>query len=264
MAVSMVSDPESEQELAESHLMLKNDCLCFRMSSSFVGNNPSLQIHSFSEDRGKCNQTGNPSISDFSTNLTSDILILADSSHLPSDEAYRQCLSLPCNRLSTPCYECKPNARHFFDKIFIKAWFCWGEVCLFCHMTSVSWLEIMIQHTPSIICDFHIHVDFRLSILFPHIFWFLHQNWVGIGGFTLTKLRQVGDEEKTIPSCLDTRSPMIAPPVLPQSAFCALKKTDWPKLDRFKFLILDILSARRVSAELHLLDQSEAMWSSGI
>ncbi len=58
MAVSMGSDPESEQELAEScHLMLKNDCLCFRMSSSFVGNNqsPSLQIHSFSEDRGKCN-----------------------------------------------------------------------------------------------------------------------------------------------------------------------------------------------------------------
>ena len=131
-------------------------------------------------------------------------------------------------------------------------------------LMSVGWWEIMIQHTPSIICDFHIHVDFRLGILFPHIFWFLHQNWVGIGGFTLTKLRQVGDEEKTIPSCLDTRSPMIAPPVLPQSAFCAVKKTDWPKLDRFKFLILDILSARRVSAELHLLDQSIAMWSSGI
>ncbi len=87
---------------------------------------------------------------------------------------------------------------------------------------------------------------------------------MGIGGFTLTKLRQVGDEEKTILSCLDTSSPMIAPPVLPQNAFCALKKTDWPKLDRFKFLVLDILSARRVSAELHLLDQSEAMGSSGI
>jgi hypothetical protein len=57
---------------------------------------------------------------------------------------------------------------------------------------------------------------------------------------------------------------MIAPPVLPQSAFCALKKTDWQKLDRFKFLVLDTLSARRVSAELHLLAQSEAMWSSGI
>ena len=36
MAVSMVSDPESEQELEESHLMLKNDCFCFRMSSYFV------------------------------------------------------------------------------------------------------------------------------------------------------------------------------------------------------------------------------------
>ncbi len=105
---------------------IKNAWLCFRMLSSFVGNNPSLQIHSFSEDRGKCNKTCNPSISDFSTILTSDIPIHADSSHLPSDEAYRQRLSLPCYRLSTPCYGCKPNARHFFDKIFIKAWFCWG------------------------------------------------------------------------------------------------------------------------------------------
>jgi hypothetical protein len=68
--------------------------------------------------------------------------------------------------------------------------------------------------------------------------------------FTLPKLRHIEDEEKIIPSCLDTCSPMIAPPVLPQSAFCALKKTDcqWPKLDRFKFLILDILSAWRVSS----------------
>ncbi len=30
MAVSMVSDPESEQELAESHLMLKHDVILFR------------------------------------------------------------------------------------------------------------------------------------------------------------------------------------------------------------------------------------------
>jgi hypothetical protein len=121
MAVSMVSNPESEQEVAESHLMLKKAWICFRISSSFVGNNPSLQIHSFSENRGKCNKTCNPSISDFSTILTSHILILADSSHLPSDEAYRQRLSLPCYRLSMPCYERKPKARHFFDKNFIKA-----------------------------------------------------------------------------------------------------------------------------------------------
>jgi hypothetical protein len=45
---------------------------------------------------------------------------------------------------------------------------------------------------------------------------------VGIDGFTLTKLRNVVDQDKTIPSCLDTSSPMIA--VLLQSAFCALKK----------------------------------------
>ncbi len=59
MAVSMVSGRESEQELEESHLMLKNAWPCFSISSSFVtvGNNPSLQIHSFSEDRGKGNKT---------------------------------------------------------------------------------------------------------------------------------------------------------------------------------------------------------------
>ena len=45
MAVSMVSCRESEQELKESHLMLKNSWLYFRISSSFVGNNHSLQIH---------------------------------------------------------------------------------------------------------------------------------------------------------------------------------------------------------------------------
>jgi hypothetical protein len=65
MAVSMVSGREYEQELEESHLMLKNAWLCFMISSSFVGNTPS-----FSEDQGRCNKTGNPSISDFSTILT--------------------------------------------------------------------------------------------------------------------------------------------------------------------------------------------------
>ncbi len=115
----MVSGRESEHELKESNLMLKNSWLCFRISSSFVGNNLSLQIYSFSEDQGKCNKTGNPSISDFSTILTSHSLILADSPYLPSSEAYRQHLSLSCYRLSTPCYECKPNARHFFDNFFM-------------------------------------------------------------------------------------------------------------------------------------------------
>ncbi len=116
--VSMVSDPESEQELAESHLMLKNTWLCFRISSSFVGNNPSLQIHSFSEDLGKCNKTGNPFITDFSTILTSHILILANSSHLPSDEAYRQCLSLPCYRFIDALLRVQAQRSTFYQQNF--------------------------------------------------------------------------------------------------------------------------------------------------
>ncbi len=141
-------------------------------------------------------------------------------------EAYRQRLSLLCYCLSTPCNECKHNTRHFFDNIFIKAWFCWGEIilemCLFCHMTSVGWLEIMIHHTQCIICDFHFPVDFRINTLSS----FGPCIRMGIGWFTPTKLRSVVDEEKTIPSCLDTSSPMIAPPVLLLTTFCALKKTD--------------------------------------
>jgi hypothetical protein len=120
MAVSLVSDPETEQELAESHLMFKNTWLCFRISSAFVCNNPSLQIHTFSENPGKCNKTGDPSIIDFSTILTSDILFLADSSYFPSDEAYRQRLSLPCYRLSTPCYGANPTRNIFSTNFSLK------------------------------------------------------------------------------------------------------------------------------------------------
>jgi hypothetical protein len=151
MAVSMVSDPESEQELAESQLMLKNAWPC----SGF--------------------KTGNPCISDFSTILTSDIQILADSSHLPSDEA--TCKICPSHaivyqRLATSA----SPTRDIFSTKFSSKRGSWGKMGLFCQMTSVGCLEIMIQHTPSIICDFHFPVDFRLVILFPHIFWFLHQN----------------------------------------------------------------------------------------
>jgi hypothetical protein len=61
IAVSVVSRRKSQaeqpEELNESHLMLKNAGLCFGISSSFVGNNPSLQNRAFSEDRGKCNKS---------------------------------------------------------------------------------------------------------------------------------------------------------------------------------------------------------------
>ncbi len=64
----------------------------------------------------------------------------------------------------------------FTTKFSLKSVSAGGGICLFCHMTSVGRLEIMIHNTPFIICGFHFPVDFRLDILFPHIFWFLHQN----------------------------------------------------------------------------------------
>jgi hypothetical protein len=139
-----------------------------------------------------------------------------------------------------------------------------GGKCVYSVILSHDICRLIRDYDPAYTihyCDFHFPADFRLYLPFPHIFWFLHQDWVGLDGFTLTMLSHVGDEEKTIPSCLDTHSPIIAPPVLPQSAFCALKRTDWPKLDRFKFFISDVLCARRVSAELQLECQSEPMGS---
>jgi hypothetical protein len=55
-----------------------------------------------------------------------------------------------------------------------------------------------------------------------------------LSGDRRVQLRQVGDQDKTIPSCLDISSPTIAKLVLQQSVFSTLKKTDWPKLDRFQ------------------------------
>ncbi len=238
MAVSVFSGWESGLELAEIPFVQKNAWVCFRISSSFIGNNPSLQIRSFCEDWGKCNKTGNPSIANFSTIPTSHILNLADTSYLLNDDSYTLSLSLLCYCLSTPCYECKSNARHFVAKLFIKACCCWEKMCLSYQVPSVDSLELTLYHTSSNICDFHSPVDVGLNVPFPHIFWFLHQNRLGIPGFTLPKLRNVGDEDKTIWSSLDTSSLMIAQPVLQQSALCALKKTDWPKSDCYKFFAL--------------------------
>ncbi len=126
--------------------------------------------------------------------------------------------------LLTPCHKCKPKERHFFDNFFSLKRDSAAWKCLFCHIAFVRGWENMIHHMPSIICDFHLPVDFRLDILFPHIFRFLHQNWVETRGFTLASLRKFGEADKTIPSCKDSSSPKIAPPDLLQSAFCALKQ----------------------------------------
>ena len=47
-------------------------------------------------------------------------LRVADSSYLPWNEAYEHSLSLSSHLFLVPCYEGKPNERHFFADIFIK------------------------------------------------------------------------------------------------------------------------------------------------
>ncbi len=157
--------------------MLKNAWICFRISSSSLGNTPSIQILSFSDDRGKCDMTGDPSIEDFYTIQTSHMLSLAGSSYLPSDESYRLYLSFLCYRLSTTSWECKPNERHFFGKIFIKTRCCWERTCLSCRMPSIGIFERMLYHTSSNICDFHsstflyhFPIDYRLCPFSSYFF----------------------------------------------------------------------------------------------
>jgi hypothetical protein len=46
-----------------------------------------------------------------------------------------------------------------------------------------------------------------------------------------------------------------AAPAAGRQPILSLKKRDWPKLERFKSWVLDILNARRVSTELQLESQ---------
>ncbi len=155
---------------AEIPFVQKSSWICFRISSSSVGNNRSLQIRSFSEHRWKCKRTGNPSIGNFFTIPTSFMLNPADRFHLLSDEAYRLFLFLLCHSLSKPSYDsdCKPNVGHFFAK----------TLCLSCPMPSVGRLELMLYHKSSNICEFHSPVDFKLNVFSVKSFGsFIRMEW---------------------------------------------------------------------------------------
>jgi hypothetical protein len=106
---------------------------------------------------------------------------------------------------------------------------------------------------PSIISDFHLPVDFRLDILFPDIFWFLHQNWVGTGGFTLTKPRSVGDEEKTIPSGKNTSSPIIDPPATLASGMqCKMMRAECVSIFQTRIEVyVEASDSRLIAEKLH-------------
>ncbi len=100
---------------------------------------------SFSEVRGKCNKTVDPSISDFSSIRTSCMVSLADSSYLLSDEAYRRSLSLPTYLLSTPSYECKPNGQcmilQFEFILLFRIFQIWYIRWLFCSSLSQALVQ---------------------------------------------------------------------------------------------------------------------------
>ena len=225
MAVSVVGGWESGQELAGSPFVLKNAWICLITSFSFVGNNPSLQIRSISENRGKCNRTCDPTDRLFSSVPMRQDLNVADSSYLPWYEANEHSLSLSSLLLSMPCWEGEPNARQFFAEIFIKRRFCFKKLCLLCWILSVHRLQILIYHLYSLGIDFLIPVDFGLNVLFPHIFSVLHHNSIETSWFSLVIHESPLTEEKSMPSSLDTRISMLTPPVSRRAHLRSQKKT---------------------------------------
>jgi hypothetical protein len=97
-------------------LMLKNDMICCRTSSSSLsslGNNPSPRNHSICVNRGKCNQTCEPTSRVFSSALMRQNLHVADSIFIPWNEAYYHSMSLSSLLLSMPCWEGNPMGDTF-------------------------------------------------------------------------------------------------------------------------------------------------------
>ena len=219
MAVSVVCGWESGQELAGSSLMQMNAWICFRTSFSFEDNNPLLQICSFGGNQGKCNRTCNPTNRLFSSVLMRQDLHVADSSYLPWNEAYEHSLSLSSHLFLVPCYEDKPNERHFFADIFIKRWFCSKKSCRICCMLSEYGLQFMVSHAPSLGFEFHIQVDFGFNDLFSHNFSFLHHNSVETSWFSLMRHEKLLTKEKCMQSSMETTISMLSPTKSSQSAF---------------------------------------------
>ncbi len=160
MAVSVVGGSESGKEVTGRSLVLKNACICFRTSFFWVGNNPSLQIHSYCENQAKCDWTCDPNDEVFSSVLTKQDLLVEDSLYQLWYEAYELSLSIWSHLLLMPCWEGEPNQQQFSAEMFIKRWFCSKKMCLHCCILSSYWLQSMIQHLFSLGFDFHIPIDF--------------------------------------------------------------------------------------------------------
>ena len=144
MAVSVVGGWESGKEVTGRCPVQRNACICFITSFSWVGNNPSLQIHSFCENLAKCYWTCDPNDKVFSSVLTRQDLLVADNSFQRWYEACESSQSLWSYLLLMPCWEGEPKQQQFFAEMFIKRWFCSKKMCLHCCMMSVYWLKFMI------------------------------------------------------------------------------------------------------------------------
>ena len=180
MAVFVVNGWESGLGPVVSSYVLVSDWICFRTSSSTLGNNPSLQNHSFGGNRGKCNQACEQTSAIFSFVLMRHNLLVADCSYLSQIEASGHFLFFSYLLYLMPCWECKPNGRHFLLKYFIKALSCVKNLCLSCCMLSqyLRRSKSMSDCVALIGINFHIPVVLRVNVLFPYILLILYPFWM--------------------------------------------------------------------------------------
>ncbi len=211
MALSVVVDWESVLQPAGIPLVQKNAWICLRAASSSLGNNPSLQNHSFYENRGECNQTCEHTGQIFSSALMWEDLHIADNIFIPWNEARHHTLSLWSLLYQFLAGKANPMGvvgRCFFAEIFIKRWTCSKSLCLICCMLSARRLELMISSLSWI--DF----NFQSSALgfntrFPRNFSVLHHNSMETSWLSLTKHESLFTEEKSMQPSSDTRVSML-------------------------------------------------------
>ncbi len=97
----------------------------------------------------------------------------------------------------------------------------------------------MKTHLSSLGIDFHVSVDFRFNVSFPHIFLALHPNSIETSWFSLSIHKDQLTEEKSMQSSIVTSRSMLPPPVSAQSTFqvALYKKQIKTKWELLRFMI---------------------------
>jgi hypothetical protein len=116
----MVGRWEYGYELEGSPFVLKNVWIRFRTWFSWVGNNPSLQIHLFCANRGKYHRIWDSTYGLFSAVLMRNDVHVADCSYLPWNEAYKHSLPLPSHLLSMLAGKASPMGNSFSPKFSLN------------------------------------------------------------------------------------------------------------------------------------------------